>query len=86
LQEALEILNGQEETAAVLQLESQIYYRLARMTDCLNSYEKLQKISFSRLGKSLVYLILLFVTWLMGHDDVHYFELSTYVIWNIWSE
>ncbi|XP_051227513.1 uncharacterized protein [Lolium perenne] len=43
LQEALEILNGQEETAAVLQLESQIYYRLARMTDCLNSYEKLQK-------------------------------------------
>ncbi|KAM0849683.1 hypothetical protein ACQ4PT_053579 [Festuca glaucescens] len=43
LQEALEILNGQEETAAVLQLESQIYCRLARMTDCLNSYEKLQK-------------------------------------------
>uniref|UniRef100_A0ACD5UTZ9 Uncharacterized protein n=2 Tax=Avena sativa TaxID=4498 RepID=A0ACD5UTZ9_AVESA len=43
LQEALEILNGQEETTDVLQLESQIYYRLARMNDCLNSYEKLQK-------------------------------------------
>ncbi|KAE8808957.1 Signal recognition particle 72 kDa protein [Hordeum vulgare] len=43
LQEALDILNGQEETAAVLQLESQIYYRLGRMNDCMNSYEKLQK-------------------------------------------
>lgn len=43
LQEALDILNGQEETAAVLQLESQIYYRLGRMNDCMSSYEKLQK-------------------------------------------
>uniref|UniRef100_A0A0D9V8S4 Signal recognition particle subunit SRP72 n=1 Tax=Leersia perrieri TaxID=77586 RepID=A0A0D9V8S4_9ORYZ len=43
LQEALEVLKGQEESAAVLQLESQIYYRLGRMNDCMNSYEKLQK-------------------------------------------
>ncbi|XP_006646550.1 signal recognition particle subunit SRP72 [Oryza brachyantha] len=43
LQEALELLRGQEETSAVLQLESQIYYRLGRMNDCMNSYEKLQK-------------------------------------------
>jgi hypothetical protein len=37
---------------------------------------------FSGLDKSLVYPILLFVTWLMGHDYVHYFESSTYVMWN----
>ncbi|XP_062228033.1 uncharacterized protein LOC133926231 [Phragmites australis] len=43
LQEALELLRGQEETSAVLQLESQIFYRLGRMNDCMNSYEKLQK-------------------------------------------
>ncbi|PUZ53587.1 hypothetical protein GQ55_5G063100 [Panicum hallii var. hallii] len=43
LQEALDLLRGQEETAAILQLESQILYRLGRMNDCMNSYEKLQK-------------------------------------------
>ena len=43
LQEALDLLRGQEETAPVLQLESQILYRLGRMNDCMNSYEKLQK-------------------------------------------
>ena len=43
LQEALDLLKGQEETAAVLQLESQILYRLGRMNDCINSYERLQK-------------------------------------------
>ncbi|XP_062207726.1 uncharacterized protein LOC133909349 [Phragmites australis] len=43
LQEALELLRGQEETSAVLQLESQIFYRLGRMNDCMSSYEKLQK-------------------------------------------
>uniref|UniRef100_A0A0E0CBC0 Signal recognition particle subunit SRP72 n=1 Tax=Oryza meridionalis TaxID=40149 RepID=A0A0E0CBC0_9ORYZ len=43
LQEALDLLKGQEETSAILQLESQIYYRLGRMNDCMNSYEKLQK-------------------------------------------
>ncbi|KAL6616515.1 hypothetical protein ACP70R_038785 [Stipagrostis hirtigluma subsp. patula] len=43
LQEALDILSGQEETSAILQLESQIFYRLGRMNDCMNSYEKLQK-------------------------------------------
>lgn len=36
-------MKGQEETSAVLQLEFQIYYRLGRMDDCMNSYEKLQK-------------------------------------------
>ncbi|CAL4910165.1 unnamed protein product [Urochloa decumbens] len=43
LEEALDLLRGQEETAAILQLESQILYRLGRMNDCINSYEKLQK-------------------------------------------
>jgi signal recognition particle subunit SRP72 len=43
LQEALDLLRGQEEDAAILQLESQILYRLGRMNDCMNSYEKLQK-------------------------------------------
>ncbi|CAL4953331.1 unnamed protein product [Urochloa decumbens] len=43
LQEALDLLRGQEETVAVLQLESQILYRLGRMNDCMNSFEKLQK-------------------------------------------
>jgi signal recognition particle subunit SRP72 len=43
LEEALSLLRGQEETAAILQLESQILYELGRMNDCLNSYEKLKK-------------------------------------------
>ncbi|CAO1942575.1 unnamed protein product [Urochloa humidicola] len=43
LQEALDLLRGQEETVAVLQLESQILYRLGRMNDCMNTFEKLQK-------------------------------------------
>jgi signal recognition particle subunit SRP72 len=43
LQEAQELLRGQEETSAVLQLESQIFYRLGRMKDCMDCYEKLQK-------------------------------------------
>lgn len=43
LHEALELLRGQEETSAVLQLESQIFYRLGRMNDCMSSYEKLKK-------------------------------------------
>ncbi|KAK3166190.1 hypothetical protein QOZ80_1AG0042580 [Eleusine coracana subsp. coracana] len=43
LPEALELLRGQEETSAVLQLESQIFYRLGRMNDCMDCYEKLQK-------------------------------------------
>ncbi|RCV28491.1 hypothetical protein SETIT_5G408300v2 [Setaria italica] len=43
LEEALSLLRGQEETAAILQLESQILYRLGRMNDCMNSYEKLKK-------------------------------------------
>ncbi|TVU36231.1 hypothetical protein EJB05_18168 [Eragrostis curvula] len=43
LQEALELLRGQEESSAVLQLESQIFYRLGRMNDCMDSYQKLQK-------------------------------------------
>nr|CAB3464066.1 unnamed protein product [Digitaria exilis] len=42
-QEALDLLRGQEETAAILQLQSQILYRLGRMNDCINNYEKLQK-------------------------------------------
>jgi signal recognition particle subunit SRP72 len=48
LQEALEILNAQEETAAVLQQESQIN-RLERMNDCLNSYDKLQKFKINSM-------------------------------------
>jgi len=44
LQEALELLRGQEETSAVLQLESQIFYRLGRMNDCMSSYMRSFKI------------------------------------------
>ncbi|CAO2167313.1 unnamed protein product [Urochloa humidicola] len=43
LQEALDLLRGQEETVAVLQLESQILYRLGRMNDCMDTFEKLKK-------------------------------------------
>jgi signal recognition particle subunit SRP72 len=43
LQEALELLRGQEETSDVLQLESQIFYRLGRINDCMDCYEKLKK-------------------------------------------
>ncbi|WVZ91643.1 hypothetical protein U9M48_037787 [Paspalum notatum var. saurae] len=50
LQEALELLRGQEETSAVLRLESQILYRLGRMNDCMNSYEKLQKFKIDSMG------------------------------------
>jgi signal recognition particle subunit SRP72 len=41
-------LNAQEETAAVLQQESQIN-RLERMNDCLNSYDKLQKFKINSM-------------------------------------
>ncbi|RLN23024.1 signal recognition particle subunit SRP72-like [Panicum miliaceum] len=49
LQEALDLLRGQEETAAILQLKSQILYRLGRMNDCMNSYEKLQKFNIDSM-------------------------------------
>ncbi|CAO2182091.1 unnamed protein product [Urochloa humidicola] len=49
LQEALDLLRGQEETVAVLQLESQILYRLGRMNDCMNSFEKLQKFNIDSM-------------------------------------
>ncbi|XP_068665227.1 uncharacterized protein [Aristolochia californica] len=41
--EALQCLEGQERNTAVLQLESQILYRLGKMESCLESCEKLQK-------------------------------------------
>ncbi|KAG9446729.1 hypothetical protein H6P81_012857 [Aristolochia fimbriata] len=43
LSEALQCLEGQERTTSVLQLESQILYRLGKMESCLENYEKLQK-------------------------------------------
>lgn len=42
LHEALETLKGEERSAPVLQLESQILYRLGKMEACMESYEKLQ--------------------------------------------
>lgn len=44
LQEALDSLDGQERDSVVLQLESQILYRLGRMVACTESYEKLQRL------------------------------------------
>ncbi|XP_068657676.1 uncharacterized protein [Aristolochia californica] len=41
--EALQCLKDQERNTGVLQLESQILYRLGKMESCLESYEKLQK-------------------------------------------
>ncbi|XXG62337.1 hypothetical protein AAC387_Pa05g0712 [Persea americana] len=42
LHEALETLKSEERSASVLQLESQILYRLGKMEACMESYEKLQ--------------------------------------------
>ncbi|KAF3320260.1 signal recognition particle subunit SRP72 [Carex littledalei] len=45
LEEALESIRGQEKTPMVLQLESQILYRLGKMESCIDSYKKLQKLN-----------------------------------------
>ncbi|KAJ4775657.1 Signal recognition particle subunit SRP72 [Rhynchospora pubera] len=44
LEEALDLIRGLEKTPMVLQLESQIFYRLGKMDSCIDSYEKLQKL------------------------------------------
>ncbi|KAJ6809067.1 signal recognition particle subunit SRP72-like [Iris pallida] len=49
LQEALECLDGQERTSMVLQLESQILYRLGKMDACMKSYDKLQNFKIDSL-------------------------------------
>ncbi|KAJ6808577.1 signal recognition particle subunit SRP72-like [Iris pallida] len=49
LQEALECLDGQERTSMVLQLESQILYRLGQMDSCMKSYDKLQNLKIDSL-------------------------------------
>ncbi|ONK71155.1 uncharacterized protein A4U43_C04F5360 [Asparagus officinalis] len=49
LKEALEALEGQERTSTVLQLESQIFYRLGKMDSCMESYDKLQKFKIESL-------------------------------------
>ncbi|XP_020577004.1 signal recognition particle subunit SRP72-like [Phalaenopsis equestris] len=49
LQDALESLNNLERSLMVLQLESQILYRLGKMDACTQSYEKLQKLKIDSL-------------------------------------
>lgn len=49
LQDALESLNNLERSLMVLQLESQILYRLGKMDACMQSYEKLQKLKIDSL-------------------------------------
>ncbi|KAJ3681411.1 hypothetical protein LUZ60_015900 [Juncus effusus] len=49
LQEALECIQSQEKTATILQLESQIYYRLGKMDSCIESYENLKKFKIDSL-------------------------------------
>ncbi|PKA57689.1 hypothetical protein AXF42_Ash016735 [Apostasia shenzhenica] len=49
LQEALDSLSDQERSPMVLQLESQILYRLGKMDACMQSYEKLQKFKIDSL-------------------------------------
>lgn len=43
------MLEEQEETSMVLQLESQIYYRSGKMDACMESYNKLQKFKIDSL-------------------------------------
>ncbi|XP_072989496.1 uncharacterized protein [Typha latifolia] len=49
LHEALDSLDGQERDPMVLQLESQILYRLGRMSACVDSYDKLQRFKIESL-------------------------------------
>lgn len=49
LQEALELLDVQERNFMVLQLESQILYRLGKMDSCMDSYEKIQRFKIDSL-------------------------------------
>ncbi|KAL6008051.1 hypothetical protein ACLOJK_033557 [Asimina triloba] len=53
LNEALETLRSLERDAAVLQLESQILYRLGRMGACLESYEKLKILRIDSFSSEL---------------------------------
>ncbi|XP_008799956.2 signal recognition particle subunit SRP72 [Phoenix dactylifera] len=49
INEALKLLDGLERDPMVLQLESQILYRLGRMGACMESYEKIQKFKIDSL-------------------------------------
>lgn len=49
LHEALKVLDGQERNSMILQLESQILYRLGKMDACMESYEKIQRFKIDSL-------------------------------------
>ncbi|THU52609.1 hypothetical protein C4D60_Mb10t05760 [Musa balbisiana] len=49
LHEALEAIDGQERNSMILQLESQIFYRLGKMDGCMESYEKIQRFKIDSL-------------------------------------
>ncbi|XP_065028439.1 uncharacterized protein LOC135651849 [Musa acuminata AAA Group] len=49
LHEALEAIDGQERNSMILQLESQIFYRLGKMDACMESYEKIQRFKIDSL-------------------------------------
>ncbi|KAG6490491.1 signal recognition particle subunit SRP72-like [Zingiber officinale] len=49
LYEAMKLLDGQERNSVILQLESQILYRLGKMEACMDSYEKIQRFKIDSL-------------------------------------
>ncbi|URE16801.1 hypothetical protein MUK42_11747 [Musa troglodytarum] len=49
LHEALKVLDGQERNSMILQLESQILYRLGKMDACMESYDKIQRFKIDSL-------------------------------------
>ncbi|WOL08802.1 signal recognition particle subunit SRP72-like [Canna indica] len=49
LHEALDLLDGEEKSSMLVQLESQILYRLGKMDACMDSYEKIQRFKIDSL-------------------------------------
>lgn len=45
----MKLLDGQERNSVILQLESQILYRLGKMEACMDSYEKIQRFKIDSL-------------------------------------
>ncbi|PIN16016.1 Signal recognition particle, subunit Srp72 [Handroanthus impetiginosus] len=54
LDDALKSLKGQEGNSATMLLESQIFYRLGKMDECVDIYQKLQKSKIDLLETNLV--------------------------------
>jgi signal recognition particle subunit SRP72 len=87
LQEALELLRGQEETSAILQLESQIFYRLGRMNACMDWHEKLQKFKIDSMDLKINMIAALVVAGraseVQATMKAQKVELTTRALWDI---